>query len=240
MKEYELAKADPEFAKLLGLKNAPETPEGLKTLDTEFAKSLGEGGGAQNVSAAMQDLAAVQTVLDKLEAGEPLTGPIIGSLPETVRAFISPEGVQAQQLVESVVQKNLRAILGGQFAQKEGEQLVKRAYNPQLPPEQNAARLRSLSKTLRAAAENKLGMTEYFFDPSNNYSLKGYSGPVGVPSLSTFMSALEDAPLAQGGPQQGYTWQNVPAGEVVTDTDGKKYKFVGGDRNQLSNWQEVK
>lgn len=238
MKEYELAKTDPEFAKLLGLKTAPKTSEGLKTLDTEFAKSLGQGGGAQSVSAALQDLAAVQTVLNKLEAGEPLTGPIIGSLPETVRAFISPEGVQAQQLVESVVQKNLRAILGGQFAQKEGEQLVKRAYNPQLPPEQNAARLRALGETLKAAAENKLSMTNYFFD--NNYSLEGYGGPVGVPSLSVFMSALEDVPSAQGGSQQGYTWKNVPAGEVVTDTDGKKYRFVGGDRDQLSNWQEVK
>jgi hypothetical protein len=46
--------------------------------------------------------------------------------------------------------------------------------------------------------------------------------------------------LEQQPSQQGYTWQNVPAGEVVIDTDGKKYKFIGGDRNQLSNWQEVK
>ena len=190
MKEYELSKTDPEFAKLLGLKNPPETPEGLKTLDTEFAKSLGDEGGAQNVAAAMQDLAAVQTVLSKLEAGEALTGPIIGSLPESVRAFIAPEGLQAQQLVESVVQKNLRAILGGQFAQREGEQLVKRAYNPSLSPAQNAARLRALIPTLQAAAENKMAMTEYFFN--NNYSLKGFSGPVGVPSLSVFMSALDE------------------------------------------------
>jgi len=192
MKEYELAKTDPEFAKLLGLKNAPEAPAGLKALDTEFAKSLGEGGGAQNVAAAMQDLASVQTVLNKLEAGEELTGPFIGSLPESVRAFIAPEGLQAQQLVESVVQKNLRAILGGQFAQKEGEQLVRRAYNPSLTPAQNAARLRALIPTLQAAAENKLAMTEYFLDPKNNYSLKGFSGLVGVPSLSVFMNALDE------------------------------------------------
>jgi N-acetylmuramoyl-L-alanine amidase len=192
MKEYDFSKTDPEFAKLLGLKNAPEAPAGLKALDTEFAKSLGEGGGAQNVAAAMQDLASVQTVLNKLEAGEELTGPFIGSLPESVRAFIAPEGLQAQQLVESVVQKNLRAILGGQFAQKEGEQLVRRAYNPSLTPAQNAARLRALIPTLQAAAENKLAMTEYFLDPKNNYSLKGFSGLVGVPSLSVFMNALDE------------------------------------------------
>ena len=237
MKEYDLAQKDPKFAELLGLKNAPESPEGLKTLDTEFAKSLGDGGGAQNVSAALQDLASVQTVLDKLEAGEPLTGPLIGSLPESVRAFISPEGVQAQQLVESVVQKNLRAILGGQFAQKEGEQLVKRAYNPQLPPAQNAARLRALGETLRAAAENKIAMTEHFF--KNNYSLKGYDGPVGVPSLSTFMSALDAEVPKKQEKSQSPSWENVSVGEVVTDVDGKKYKFLGGNRKNPEAWMEV-
>lgn len=209
MKEYDLSKTDPEFAKLLGLKNAPEAPAGLKALDTEFAKSLGEGGGAQNVAAAMQDLASVQTVLNKLEAGEELTGPFIGSLPESVRAFIAPEGLQAQQLVESVVQKNLRAILGGQFAQKEGEQLVRRAYNPSLTPAQNAARLRALIPTLQAAAENKLAMTEYFLDPNNNYSLKGFSGLVGVPSLSVFMNALDEGESDLSSSEKGA--QTAPA-----------------------------
>jgi len=43
----------------------------------------------------------------------------------------------------------------------------------------------------------------------------------------------------QQPPQENYTWQNVPVGGVVVDTDGKKYKFTGGDRNQPKSWQEV-
>ena len=38
-----------------------------------------------------------------------------------------------------------------------------------------------------------------------------------------------------------YTVENVPLGELVVDRDGgnKVYKFLGGDRNNRSNWQEV-
>jgi hypothetical protein len=38
-----------------------------------------------------------------------------------------------------------------------------------------------------------------------------------------------------------YTFENVPLGELVVDREGgnKVYKFLGGDRNNRSNWQEV-
>ena len=38
-----------------------------------------------------------------------------------------------------------------------------------------------------------------------------------------------------------YTFENVPLGELVVDREGKNkvYKFLGGDRNNRSNWQEV-
>lgn len=38
-----------------------------------------------------------------------------------------------------------------------------------------------------------------------------------------------------------YTFENVPLGELVVDREGgnKVYKFLGGDRNNSSNWQEV-
>ena len=165
-----------------------EPGPGLKALDETFAKTL-DGTSATQLSAARQDAASVSSVLEKLESGEKLTGPLIGSIPEELRALIYPESTQAQQLVEQVVQKNLRAILGGQFAQKEGEQLVKRAYNPKLTPQQNAARLRSLLLTLDAAAQSKQAQTDYFLN--NNYSLRGYTGFAGVPTIEDFTNALD-------------------------------------------------
>ena len=203
MREYKLAKEDPQFAEFMKLKEPPETPAGLKTLDTEFAKTLGTASGAQALAAARQDAATISKVLKELESGKELTGPVLGILPENVRAMINPDSVQNQQLVEGVVQKNLRAILGGQFAQKEGEQLVRRAYNPVLPEAQNAARLRALFLSLQTAAENKSAMEDYF--RKNNFSLKGYEGPMGIPTMAEFEAAMDAA---------------APAGKVGTTTIG--------------------
>ena len=200
--KYNLAKSQGfegsyiDFEKAL---NGFEPSAGLEELDKTFAKTL-DNTSAFSLSAARQDTASVASVLEKLEAGEKLTGPMIGLLPENLRAFVAPDSVQAQQLVEQVVQKNLRAILGGQFAQKEGEQLVKRAYNPTLPPEENARRLRALLLTLDVAAKSKQDQADYF--RKNNYSLRGYSGFSGVPTVDDFMSAL-DADIGGGGGEGG-------------------------------------
>ena len=191
LQKYELAKSQGFEGTYLDFEKALQGFEpgpGLKALDETFAKTL-DGTSAQQLSAARQDTASISKVLEQLESGENLTGPLIGSIPEELRALLYPESVQAQQLVEQVVQKNLRAILGGQFAQKEGEQLVKRAYNPKLNPQQNAARLRSLLLTLDAAAKGKQEQTDYFF--KNNYSLRGYTGFAGVPTYEDFNNALD-------------------------------------------------
>ena len=192
-----------------------EPGPGLKALDETFAKTL-DGTSATQLSAARQDAASVASVLEKLESGERLTGPLIGSIPEELRALIYPESTQAQQLVEQVVQKNLRAILGGQFAQKEGEQLVKRAYNPKLTPQQNAARLRSLLLTLDAAAQSKQAQTDYFLN--NNYSLRGYTGFAGVPTIEDFANAL-DGSAGVGGSEGSKPKRIVfdNEGNVVTE-----------------------
>jgi hypothetical protein len=233
IQEYLFAQKDPTYAKFLADQDAeaPETPAGLKKLDEKFAETL-SGTSAQMLAAARQDAAAVSSVLKRLESGEELTGPFIGSLPESLRAIVKPTSVQAQQLVEQVVQKNLRAILGGQFAQKEGEQLVRRAYNPLLPEEQNAARLRALLLTLDAAAENKMRMEKYFYE--NNYSLKGFKGPTGVPSISDFEAAVEAAvPSPEGSVTQ------APKVGDVESFNGKKYKFLGGDPSDENSWEEI-
>ena len=201
LQKYKLAQAQGFNGTYLEFEQALQGFEpgpGLKALDETFAKTL-DGTSATQLSAARQDAASVASVLEKLETGEKLTGPLIGSIPEELRALIYPESTQAQQLVEQVVQKNLRAILGGQFAQKEGEQLVRRAYNPKLKPEQNAARLRSLLLTLDAAAQSKQAQTDYFLN--NNYSLRGYTGFAGVPTIEDFANALDGS--AEVGGSEG-------------------------------------
>jgi hypothetical protein len=172
------------------LLGATASNKGQEAIDTNFAKEATlyrTTGGAT----ASGDIAKVTAILDRLESGEPLTGPVIGSIPDNLRAIISPESQQAKDIIGGVVQKNLRAILGGQFAQKEGEQLVKRAYNEQLRPEQNAARLRVLLMELESANANKKRMVDYYFD--NNMSLRNYDGPIQLPTKESLIEAMDSA-----------------------------------------------
>jgi hypothetical protein len=56
-----------------------------------------------------------------------------------------------RDLVYSITAKNLKLILGGQFAQKEGEQLLARTYDKDLLPEENLQRVRRLQDSMKRA-----------------------------------------------------------------------------------------
>ena len=118
---------------------------------------------------------------DALEAGEQnLTGPMIGSVPDAVTAFIAPEAISTRERVEEVVQRSLREILGAQFTEREGERLIARAYNPRLSEEENARRVRAVEKQLRDMMANKDAAAAYFRE---NGTLTGFE-PVAIPNQS--------------------------------------------------------
>lgn len=71
-----------------------------------------------------------------------------------------------RDLVQGVAAKNLKLILGGQFAQKEGEQLLARAYDKNMPPEENARRVRRLIASMEYAAAAKDKLYSEVKDPS--------------------------------------------------------------------------
>ena len=177
-------------ADLAKIEQTGEVPAGLKAMNEKFGEEFLDID-LVGLGEARNRAAKIKTVLDKLEAGEQLTGPLLGLAGEFGRSVFAPESQQAKDLVESVVQTSLREILGGQFAQQEGKELIKRSYNINLPPEQNAARLRALFAQLDAAAEAKSGMAKYFKE--NNFSLAGYEGSKYTPSRADLEAAMDAA-----------------------------------------------
>ena len=127
--------------------------------------------------------------------------------------LINPDAENAKEMVQEVVQRNLKTILGAQFAQKEGEQLISRAYNPMLPPDVNSRRLAKLYQQMDIARQQRETMAKYF---EENYTLRGYSGP--QPKMADFYTALSQF--------------NV--GDIK-----KCYKYLGGDSTVQSNWEKV-
>ncbi len=189
---------------------------GREAMDKEYAKEhvawVSTGGADMS-----GQLAQIQTVLDKLERGEELTGPAIGMAPDFYLYLTNPEAIDARQRVEEVVQRNLRVILGAQFTEKEGERLISRAYDPKLSAEQNAARLRRLITQMRSAVEQKNEMARYFEEYG---TLAGYVGK--RPSVDDFYKAIE-----------GQSRSALKAGDIV---DG--WVFMGGDPGDKSAWKK--
>jgi len=187
---------------------------GLKAVNEAAAKDYVawmQGGGSD----AAANLAQIGTVLQRLESGEQLTGPFIGVINSVgLLPFVNAEAENAKEQVQEVVQRNLRIVLGSQFAQKEGEQLISRAYNPTLTPAENTPRLRKLFKQMSIAAKQKEAMADYF--EKNNYSLLGYRGP--TPDIEDFYTALSQFEVNQ----------------VVNG-----FRYLGGDSTVQSNWEKV-
>jgi hypothetical protein len=193
--------------------NSNKEPPGLEALNKAYAQDhldWTRGGGA-DMSA---QVAQIDTVLQQLESGAELTGPgiaVINSL--GLLGLVNPEAENAKEMVQEVVQRNLKLVLGAQFAQKEGEQLISRAYNPALPPATNARRLKKLYKQMEIARQQRQAMADYF---SENYTLKGYQGP--QPKMADFYSALSQ----------------FSVGQVV-----KGFEYLGGNSNDEKNWKKV-
>jgi hypothetical protein len=186
--------------------NVIKMPPGPKTVDEKYAQDWldwTQGGGAD----AAANSAQIKMVLDRFANGEILSGPSIGLAPDFFNALVNPEALGAKQAVQEVVQRNLRAVLGAQFTQVEGENLVNRAFDPRLKPQENAKRLRKLFLQMQTAANQKQAMAEYY---EANETLRGFKGK--QPKMQDFFNVLTapDAP---------------PKGSVDVMVDGKMHRF---------------
>lgn len=167
-----------EFRKILG-EGPPQLADNLtpgeKRVDQAFAKSYEDfvlSGSAADFDKNLKQMRGVHGELTDPK-GANLTGPALGRMPDFVTAYTNPEAVDARQRIEEVVQRNLRIILGAQFTQKEGENLIARAYNPALDEATNAKRLERLITSMEKMKEAKLKAMDYF---ERNGTMKGFRG----------------------------------------------------------------
>jgi hypothetical protein len=195
---------------------------GFKKRDELFADTALEwdtGGGVD----ALKQLTQIEDVIGRIDRGESVSGGVAGFAPDVVRAFVDPNAQDAKDTVEEVVQRNLKAVLGAQFAQNEGAELIKRAFNPRLSSEINRKRLQRLFTQMRLAGEQRQKMVEYF---NENGTLQGYKGR--QPSATDFYMALEgETPATGGGATTGPQPGTVEEGFV----------FQGGDPANPNNWK---
>jgi hypothetical protein len=169
------------FKAQVGLTNKPKnfnnilgrslTPAEMQA-DKEYAKNASKFR-PQNVAANAQTLEIIADGLaeqgDFGDTGFSLSAPL-----KSAARFLDPEGdmqlrpifdaksLDMQETVAGVIQQNLRETLGAQFTQREGFLLIKRAYNPSLPPAVNARRLRAYAELAKSYIKEQQLMDDHF------------------------------------------------------------------------------
>jgi hypothetical protein len=154
--------------RLLGEDELPEGLRGTGSYQVDpkgkiVRVNTGAGAGKPGAIGSPAQLAILDEGIADLRRAEELlmggniTGPFIGAQPEWMQNFTASDTITAQEAVARVAQKELRAILGGQFAQKEGEALIKRAFNPSQSEAENLKRVRSLIRQVQARRDELAG-----------------------------------------------------------------------------------
>src|SRR4030067_1841973 len=164
-KEYNL-----QERALTGKQNADRAEtSGQKKLDQEWATDYNTwtSGGADTAATEINKL---QNVVSKLTAGEVTNGGMTGALGDRLT---SNKVLGARADVQSTVMNSLKAILGAQFTEKEGERIIKNTWNEADSTENNATRLERLIGDLESQALAKSQKAEYF--KNNNATLAGFS-----------------------------------------------------------------
>ena len=146
---------------------------GEKAVDNAFAQTYVDWrvkGGSSDAMSQLDKLSEVMTSLDT----ENVTGKGIGMTPDFLLNIFNQKAINTRDLVEEVVQRNLRLVLGAQFAEEEGKRLIARAYNPNLDESANKRRVARLIKQMKVAIDAKNSSSDYY---AKNGTLRGWTGP---------------------------------------------------------------
>lgn len=162
-------------AQVISRKSTP----GIEQMDKQFGKEWAQFNASGGFADTQKQINQIGGAIDELKTGKATTGGVSGyalsMLPEFAGKAIAPELAAVKQRVEDVVQRNLRAILGAQFTENEGNRLIARAFDPQLKPEENIYRLEMLQRQMMDAARAKQEAGAYF----DQYgTLQGFRGKV--------------------------------------------------------------
>jgi hypothetical protein len=201
-------------------------------VDKEFGKDYASwvaSGGSANVEKSLDQLYGS---LGNLAERDDVSGPIVGNLNDTIRSWVAPESIKTQQDIEEPIQTNLRAVLGSQYTQQEGENLLRRTYDPRLEESVNIGRVKRVITQLKTMARAKEAAARYY---EANGTLRGYKGRMptleDVRALSpegknTERLAPEAAPGVEAAPAQAGA-SEVKYGNPGLPMDEGPYAEVG-------------
>jgi hypothetical protein len=181
---------------------------GQKSADVAFGKEYSDyvaGGGSET---ANKNLSLLENVEKNLTArGNEAPNLLERGVqygPDWLRTALTPKIKAEEDAVRTAVQSSLRQTLGPQFTAKEGEELMKRSYDPRLSAAQNLEKLRPEIAAIKAQIQRKMQSAQQF---ERTGSIRGIGAAGGA-----------GTPASQSQPQtkqvNGKTYVRTPEGWV--------------------------
>jgi hypothetical protein len=144
-----------------------EQTAGQKALDRVYAKDYNEWTTTA-APIADKNLKRLEDAKALLKKDNDYTGRFEGRLPDFLR---SEKSIRLREDVQAAAQAALKATLGSQFTEKEGERIMNMAYNEKLSPEENIRKIDAAIKEIKANKENQNAKAKHF---EQHGSLSGF------------------------------------------------------------------
>lgn len=230
LKRSEIAKNNAETNKK-GQLSAGKS-EGEKALDKDFAKEYVEYSGPGHATID-KNLARLEDAKKALKNDRSLTGGVRGLLPDFVRNVTNEKAITTRDDVRAAAQGALKATLGAQFTEKEGERIMNQAYNEKLSPEANIKKIQaaideiSKSKAVRDAQskyfEKKGTLAGWNSGDAGNFT-SPQSAPMQMQSGGLINSAQAATPQPHPQDSAAVQWAksnlNDPRAKAILDANG--------------------
>ena len=172
-------KNNPELAAMIaGAVTAAEqgTDNVVSPGQLAFDKSAGTSLSKFIIEELPQQLANIDKIDDVIAImkTQEVTGPVEGGTPFALKLFTNPESIGVEDDIRSIIYQSLRATLGAQFTEREGERLVAATFNKYLSEEVNIKRLERLREETVRGLDTKSEMYNYLQEKG---TLQDWEGP---------------------------------------------------------------
>lgn len=142
-----------------------------KRIDEKFANTYEEYVLNGGFAVAQKNIETTRSALKALRGEGNISGPWIGMAPPELKSLFASESVDTQEKIESAILSSLRATLGAQFTEKEGERVLSKTFNPRLEESVNYERGMRLLNELEGINKAKRDAIKHY---EENKTMSGY------------------------------------------------------------------
>lgn len=139
---------------------------GVISADREFGKETSRFRAAGGQKTIEKNIDLLDDAISDLKKPGKLSGSIRHLIPllndDSVTDVVDPKLAAVRDKIKGAIQATLKETLGAQFAEKEGEAIYNRAFNPRLDDEENIRRATVEVKALKSMAKSKLDRIKHF------------------------------------------------------------------------------